>query len=105
MNLAEMFTVNSLGTMAGMIAFTVTLTQITKFLTTEKVLNVVSSRLIALFWSAIANIFVLLMNGNSVSVEGIFVCIVNTLLVTAASFGTFDFGAKTIDKNEGESEE
>ena len=108
MDLNQFFTIDMIGTMAGMTAFVMLLTQITKWIVSGTVVEKLNTKWYALFWSLIGNGAILVFS-QDMNAQSIFSAIINVLLVAAAATGVFD-GARTIKttaqkKTEGESGE
>lgn len=98
MDLSQFFSVDILATMAGMVAFVMILTEITKHFVKGTAVEKFDTRWYGLFWSIVANVAALVFLTHDYSAQGIFTCFINILLVTVAASGTFDVG-KTVKVN------
>lgn len=98
MDLTQLFTIDMLGTMAGMTAFVALMTQITKYFVKGTVVEKFDTKWYGLVWSIVANIAALIFLTQDYTASSIFTCFVNTLLVAVAAFGAFDV-IKTVDTN------
>lgn len=95
MDLTQAFTIEMLGTMAGMVTFVILMTQITKWFVRGTKVESFDTRWYSLVWALVANVAALVFTTQDYSPLGIFTCFINILLVTVAASGTFDVG-KTV---------
>lgn len=98
MDLTQLFTIDMLGTMAGMVAFVTLMTQITKYFVKDTAVEKFDTKWYGLVWSLVANVAALVFLTQDYTAQGIFTCFINVLMVTVAAFGAFDV-IKTVDGN------
>lgn len=90
MDASQLFNVEMLSTMAGMVAFIMIFTQATKFFMPENLNSKIDSRFYNLFWSLVANLIVLFFVNKDYSVQSIVTALLNVILVAASASGIFD---------------
>jgi hypothetical protein len=90
----EFFTLDWLGTAAGMVAFVALMVEVCKFLVPVEV----SPKWYCIGWSIVAMTANALWINPVVDGAGIFAAVVNTLLVAVAATGTFEYAIKPIER-------
>lgn len=92
--MTEFFTLDWLGTAAGMVAFVALMTEVCKFL----VRRPVDPKWYCIGWAAAAMLVSSLWLNPVTDGPGVFTAFINLLLVATAATGTFEFAIKPAEK-------